>query len=71
LNIARWDASTWSPFGSSLNGSSEDFALLPNGQLAMVGVTLNHQVLQAELGPTANITWLGGLNALVLTTDTY
>lgn len=193
LGVARWNGSTWSTFGSGLNGSPEDFALMPNGQLAMVGgfsvagglaagnfallaptcpatvvpagsscsgtggpmvltatalpwlggayqarctgmaanslgvslfgfgsqntplstlhpaagpscmllaspdavtlllpvagevthqfplpldpglvgVTLHHQVLQGEFGAVANLTWLGGSNALVLTTGTY
>jgi WD40 repeat protein len=38
---------------------------------ALAGVTLYNQVLQIELGTGGGITWLGGSNALVLTTGTY
>jgi hypothetical protein len=48
---------------------SHQFALPPNPALA--GVTLHHQVLQIEVGAGGGLTWLGGSNALVLTTGTY
>lgn len=47
----------------------QQFALPANPGL--VGVTLYHQVLQVEIGQGGALTWLGGSNALVLTTGTY
>lgn len=45
------------------------FTLPPDPALA--GVTLYNQVLQIETGAGGSVTWLGGSNALVLTTGAY